>query len=84
VSDRWFQHFKKVLNIRSIYDKSVLDTFPTSPPLLHLGDPPTMAELKDAMSRLKTRKTGGLSQSWFCLVVVTCFDASCVEGRLYF
>ena len=61
VSDRWFQHFKKVLNIQSIYDESVLDAFPSSPPLLHLDDPPTMAELEDAMSRLKARKAGGLS-----------------------
>ena len=61
VSDRWFQHFEKVLNIQSIYDENVLDTFPSSPPLIHLDDPPTMAELEDAMTRLKARKAGGLS-----------------------
>ena len=60
MSNRWLQHFKKVLNSRSIYDKSVLDAFPTSPPLLHLDDPPTITELEDAMSRLKIRKADGL------------------------
>ena len=29
--------------------------------MLHLDDPPTMAELEDAMGRLKARKVGGLS-----------------------
>ena len=41
--------------------KSILDVFPSSPPLLRLDDPPTMAKLEDAMSRLKARKAGGLS-----------------------
>ena len=56
VSDRWFRHFKKVLNIQSICDESVLDALPSSPPVLHLDDPP---ELEDTMSRLKARKAGG-------------------------
>ena len=39
VNDRWLQHFKKDLDIWSIYDESLLDAFPTLPPLLHLDDP---------------------------------------------
>ena len=39
----------------------MLDAFPASLPLLHLDDPPTMAELEDTMSRLKARKARGLS-----------------------
>jgi len=35
-----------------------VDAFPTSPPLLHLDEPPTMTELEVAIS---TRKAGGLS-----------------------
>ena len=58
---RCFQHYKKVLNLWSIYDLSVSDALPVSPFLFHLDDPPAMAELKAAMSRLKTRKAGGMS-----------------------
>jgi len=46
------------LDIQNIYNESVLDALPTSPPLLHLDDP----LLEDAMSRLKTSKMGGLSE----------------------
>ena len=44
----WFQHFKKILNVRSIYNSSVLDALPVSFSLLHLDDSPTMAELEVA------------------------------------
>ena len=57
MSDHWLQHFKKVLNIWSIYDE--VCWMPS--PLLHLDDLPTMAELEDAMSRLKARKAWSLS-----------------------
>ena len=40
VSDSWLQHFKKVLNVRSIYDLCVLDAFPVSLPVFYLGDLP--------------------------------------------
>jgi len=48
--------FKKVLNIWSMYDESLLDAFP-----FVTSDLPTMAELEDAMSRLKARKAWSLS-----------------------
>jgi len=62
VLDHWYQHFKKVLNVQSIYNAVVLDAMFVSPPLLHLDDPLTMmVELEGAMSRLTARKVGGLS-----------------------
>ena len=69
VLHRWFQHFKKVLNVRSIYDSSVLDAWPVSPSLFRLDDPPTMAKLEAAMSRLKKRKAGGMSGILLELVI---------------
>ena len=33
---------------------------PALEPMVHLNDPPTMEELKTALSRLKVRKAGGL------------------------
>ena len=61
VIDCWYQHFKKVLNVRSIYDDEVVAAMPALEPMVHLDDPPTMEELKTALSRLKVRKAGGLS-----------------------
>ena len=61
VVDRWYEHFKNLLNIQSIYDENVIAAMPTLPPLLHFDDPPTMEELEVALSQLKVRKAGGLS-----------------------
>ena len=61
VLERWYQHFRKVLNLQSIYDDEVIATMPTLEPILHLDDPPSMEELEAALSRLKPRKAGGLS-----------------------
>ena len=61
VLDCWYQHFKKVLNVQSIYDDEVVAANPALEPMVHLDDPPTMEELKTALSRLKVRKAGGLS-----------------------
>jgi len=46
-----------------------LDALPTSLLLLHLDDLPAMAELEDAISRLKTRKAGVLSEIFLELVL---------------
>ena len=56
--------------------------------MLRLDDPRTMAELEDAMSRLKARKAGGFSgirpELVLCgspvLLDITCSDASCLKG----
>jgi len=61
VTERWYEHFKKLLNIQSIYDEDVIAAVPTLPPLLGYDDPPTSEELEDALSQLKTRRAGGLS-----------------------
>jgi len=57
VSDRWLQHFKKRFMMK--------ECWMPSPPhhlcYILMIDPLTMAKLEDAMSRLKTRKAGGLS-----------------------
>jgi len=60
--------------------------------LLHLDDPLTMALLEDAMSRLKTRKVGGLSEILPELVLcvgpvllerlLAGSDANCLKGGL--
>ena len=62
VLDHWYQHFSKVLNVQSVYNVEVIEDMPQLEPKLHLDDPPTMEELETALSRLKTRKAGGLSE----------------------
>ena len=57
VLERWYQHFRKVLNVQSIYDEEVI----VLEPRLHLDNPPSMEELGAALFRLKPRKVGGLS-----------------------
>ena len=63
--EAWFcqvwLHFKKVLNVQSIYDNEVVAVIPALEPMLHLDNPPIMEELKTALSCLKVRKAGGLS-----------------------
>jgi len=46
VLDCWYQHFKKVINVQSIYDDAAM---PALWPMLHLGDPPMMEELETAL-----------------------------------
>jgi len=63
VVDCWYEHFKNLLNILSIYDEDVIAAVSTMLPLLHFDDPPTMEELEatlSALSQLKVRKAGGL------------------------
>ena len=45
VTNCWYEHFKKLLNIQSIYDEDVIAAVPTLPPLLHYCDPPTSRSL---------------------------------------
>jgi len=61
IVDRWYEHFKNLLNIQSICYEDVIAAVPTLPPLLHFGKPPTMEELEATSSQLKVRKAGGLS-----------------------
>ena len=61
VLERWYQHFRKVLNVQSIYDEEVIAAMPVLEPMLHLDNPPSMEELEAALPRLKPRKAGGLS-----------------------
>ena len=61
VTECWYEHFKKLLNIQSIYDENIIAAVPTLPPFLCYDDPPTSEELKAALSQLHTRKAGGLS-----------------------
>ena len=61
--DCWHQHFRKVLNIQSIYDDEVVAAMPALELVLHLNDPPpTMEELETALSQRKARKVGILSE----------------------
>ena len=61
VLERWYQHFRKVLNVQSVYDEEVIAAMPVLEPMLHLDNPPSMEELEATLSRLKPRKAGGLS-----------------------
>ena len=57
----WYQPFRKVLNVQSIYDDEVIAAMPALEPMLHLDNHPSMEKLEAASSRLKPRKAGGLS-----------------------
>ena len=47
VHDRWYQRFKKVLNVQSIYDETVVADMPVLKLMLHLDDPlQTMKKLE--------------------------------------
>ena len=75
VRDRWYQHFRKVLNVQSIYDDEMVAAMPILEPVLYLDDPPTMEELETALSRLKAKRAGGLSEilpEMICVVVLFC------------
>jgi len=65
----------------NIYDGSMIDTLSS---LVHLDDLPKIAELEAALSRLKTKKVGGILELWWsCLTwEVTCFNANCLEERV--
>ena len=56
VLEHWYQHFRKVLNVQSIYDEEVIAAMLVLEPVLHLDNPPFMEELEAALSRLKPRK----------------------------
>ena len=61
VLEHWYQHFRKVLNVQSIYDDEFIAAMSVLEPMLHLDNPPSMEELETTLSRLKPRKAGGLS-----------------------
>jgi len=48
VTECWYEHFKKLLSIQSIYDENVIVAVPTLSPLLCYDDPPTSEELEAA------------------------------------
>ena len=51
VTECWYEHFKKLLNIQSIYNENVIVVVPTLPPLLCYDDPLTSDELEATNSR---------------------------------
>ena len=61
VIDHWYEHFKNLLNIRSIYDEEVVAAVPTLPPLLQYDEPPTLEELQVEFYHVTTRMFGGPS-----------------------
>ena len=42
VLDCWYQHFRRVLNVQSVYNAKVIEDMPQLEPKLHLDDPSTM------------------------------------------
>jgi len=72
VLDCWYQHFKEVLNVQSIYDNEVVAATPALETILHLNDPPYDWGAGDCLVLLKVRKAGGSFQRLFCVVVLFC------------
>ena len=58
LTNRWKQHFLKVLNVTSEYRQEVIDDMSLLPPLMELDYPPTAKELSEALSNLKNRRAG--------------------------
>ena len=61
VTQRWQQHFMKILNVTSDHRDEAVREMISFPPLLELDSPPSEEELMDAMSKMKKRKAGGKS-----------------------
>ena len=60
--EHWYQLFRKVSNVQSIYDDEVIAAMPALEPMIHLDNSPFIEELEATLSRLKPRKAGGLSE----------------------
>lgn len=59
VLNRWAEHFQELLNRVNPTDPSALDELPTLPPILELDIPPTLPEVRLAVSALKNKKAPG-------------------------
>ena len=57
--DRWRRHFKKVLNVLSVFDMSVVEAARQRPLHSDLSVPPTAEELESALEALMNGKCGG-------------------------
>ena len=66
VLERWHQHFKKLLNMKSVFNVEVINAMAVLPLHLDLDYPPTTEELDVALSKLKN-KAGGLIRQEDCL-----------------
>lgn len=60
ILNRWYEHFKDVLNRLSIFDDSVIDEVPKLPLKLELAEPPTIKEVDKVISLLANYKAPGL------------------------
>ena len=60
IRDRWKSHFDEVFNFSTYsFNNSVLSLFPQQPTIESLAIPPTIAEVKEALSRMKCRCAAG-------------------------
>ena len=62
VIEHWHQHFKKLLNVKSVFNVEVINAMAVLPLRLDLDYPPTMEEFNVALSKLKKKKVGGVSE----------------------
>ena len=53
---RWYQHFKNILNIPSMFRKEVIDNMPSLTLLMELDESLSIEELSEALMRLKNWK----------------------------
>ena len=60
IRDRWKSHFDEVFNFSTYsFNNSVLSLVPQQPTIESLAIPPTIAEVKEALSRMKCRCAAG-------------------------
>lgn len=59
MSQRWHEHFSKILNISSQVNQEAIETAPFHQPMHDLDDLPTEEELLAALGNLKKGKAGG-------------------------
>ena len=60
IRDHWKSHFDEVLNFSTyIFNSSVLPKIPQQPVFETLAFPPTIAEVKEALSQMKCRSAAG-------------------------
>ena len=59
ILERWKEHFNMLLNIHKPTDHSVLDELQSSPVRKDLDSPPTLEEVVNAITGLKSRKSPG-------------------------